>query len=283
VQILPKVWVDDWIIFVSSHQAAQRVTDDLERMMELFNLRLSPGKCGFLLSRAALDSLRGEARADGPTLRVAGAMLVGAGLFVLGAAVLLAVRGTHVSAEAKSLAEKLIGMMRDRPIWLSWSLIALLPAIGEELLFRGWVQSALVGAWPSRGRVVAGVLAQAAAWAAVAHIPGPTPLPGLGSVLALTASPWLTFHAWAQAHGRVFTIWLFHRPFVVLADAEAVKYVFQDARKNFPKDDWSYDFFRDVLGYGLVARPDADRDAWQARARRRGWQSRRGGSRSLRR
>ncbi len=96
---------------------------------------------------------------------VAGAMLVGGGLFVLGAAVLLAVRGTHVSAEAKSLAEKLIAMMRDRPIWLSWSLIALLPAIGEELLFRGWVQSALVGAWPSRGRVVAGVLAQAACFA----------------------------------------------------------------------------------------------------------------------
>ena len=96
---------------------------------------------------------------------VAGAMLVGGGLFVVGAAVLLAVRGTHVSPEAKSLAEKLIGMMRDKPIWLSWSLIALLPAIGEELLFRGWVQSALVGAWPSRGRQVAGLLAQAACFA----------------------------------------------------------------------------------------------------------------------
>jgi len=102
---------------------------------------------------------------------VAGAMLVGAGLFVLGAAVLLAVRGTHVSAEAKSLAEKLIGMMRDRPIWLSWSLIALLPAIGEELLFRGWVQSALIGAWPSRGRVVAGVLVQAVCFAVFHLLP----------------------------------------------------------------------------------------------------------------
>jgi polar amino acid transport system substrate-binding protein len=96
---------------------------------------------------------------------VSAAVLVGGGLFVLGAAVLLALRGTHVSAEAKTLAEKLIGMMRDKPIWLSWSLIALLPAIGEELLFRGWVQSALVGAWPSRGRMVAGVVAQAACFA----------------------------------------------------------------------------------------------------------------------
>jgi polar amino acid transport system substrate-binding protein len=102
---------------------------------------------------------------------VAGAVLVGGGLFVLGAAVLLAVRGTHVSAEAKSLAEKLIGMMQDKPVWLSWALIALLPAIGEELLFRGWVQSALVGAWPSRGRLVAGVVMQAACFAVFHLLP----------------------------------------------------------------------------------------------------------------
>ena len=96
---------------------------------------------------------------------VGGAVLVGGGLFVLGAAVLLAVRGTHVSTEAQGLAEKLLTMMRDKPVWLSWMLIALLPAIGEELLFRGWVQSALVGAWPGRGRLVAGVVAQAACFA----------------------------------------------------------------------------------------------------------------------
>jgi ABC-type Na+ efflux pump permease subunit/ABC-type amino acid transport substrate-binding protein/membrane protease YdiL (CAAX protease family) len=102
---------------------------------------------------------------------VTGAMLVGGGLFVLGAAVLLAVRGTHVSAEAKGLAEKLIGMMRDKPIWLSWSLIALLPAVGEELLFRGWVQSAFIGSWPSRWRAVAGVLAQAGCFAVFHLLP----------------------------------------------------------------------------------------------------------------
>jgi ABC-type amino acid transport substrate-binding protein len=102
---------------------------------------------------------------------VVGAMLVGGGLFVLGAAVLLAVRGTHVSAEAQSLAEKLLAMMRDRPVWLSWLLIAVVPAIGEELLFRGWVQSALVGAWPSRGRLVAGVVVQAACFAVFHLLP----------------------------------------------------------------------------------------------------------------
>ena len=102
---------------------------------------------------------------------LAGAALVGGGLFVLGAAVLLAVRGTHVSAEAMALAEKLLTMMRDKPVWLSWFLIAVVPAIGEELLFRGWVQSAFVGAWPSRGRMVAGVVAQAACFAAFHLLP----------------------------------------------------------------------------------------------------------------
>ena len=100
-----------------------------------------------------------------------GAMLVGGGLFVLGAAVLLAVRGTHVSAEAQGLAEKILTMMRDKPVWLSWVLIAVVPAIGEELLFRGWVQSALVGAWPSRGRLVAGVVIQAACFAVFHLLP----------------------------------------------------------------------------------------------------------------
>jgi len=102
---------------------------------------------------------------------VAGAALAGGGLFVLGAAVLLAVRGTHVSAEAQGLAEKLLTMMRDKPVWLSWLLIAVVPAIGEELLFRGWVQSAFVGAWPSRGRLVAGVVVQAACFAVFHLLP----------------------------------------------------------------------------------------------------------------
>jgi polar amino acid transport system substrate-binding protein len=120
--------------------------------------------------------LRWPVSAGGPAAwrtvaSVVGAMLVGGGLFVLGAAVLLAVRGTHVSAEAQSLAEKLLAMMRDRPVWLSWLLIAVVPAIGEELLFRGWVQSALVGAWPSRGRLVAGVVVQAACFAVFHLLP----------------------------------------------------------------------------------------------------------------
>jgi polar amino acid transport system substrate-binding protein len=102
---------------------------------------------------------------------VAGATLVGCGLFILGAAAILALRGTEVSAEARDLAEKLVTMMRSKPLWLSWTLIALVPAVGEELLFRGWVQSALVGSWPSRGRAMAGLLVQAACFAVFHLLP----------------------------------------------------------------------------------------------------------------
>ena len=84
---------------------------------------------------------------------------------------MLAIRGTHVSPEAKDLADKLVTMMRETPPWLAWALIALVPAVCEETLFRGWVQSALVGGWPSRGRVLAGLLAQAACFAVFHLLP----------------------------------------------------------------------------------------------------------------
>ena len=125
----------------------------------------------FGLRRPGVAAASGRGTAwRGPTM-VVGATLVGGGLFILGAAVLLAVRGTHVSADARALGEKLVGMMRERPLWLSWCLMAALPAIGEELLFRGWVQSALVGGRPGRGRMLAGVVAQAACFAVFHLLP----------------------------------------------------------------------------------------------------------------
>ncbi|MCX7432699.1 MAG: transporter substrate-binding domain-containing protein [Planctomycetia bacterium] len=163
--------------------------------------------------------LRWPVSAGGPAVwrtvaSVVGAMLVGGGLFVLGAAVLLAVRGTHVSAEAQSLAEKLLAMMRDRPIWLSWALIAVLPAIGEELLFRGWVQSALVGAWPSRGRLVAGVVAQAACFAVFHLLPERMPqtfalglVAGVLTVATRSLLPAIACHA-AHNSMPLWMLWL---------------------------------------------------------------------------
>jgi polar amino acid transport system substrate-binding protein len=102
---------------------------------------------------------------------ILGSALVGCGLFVVGAAALLAIRGTAVTPEAKDLAEKLVAMMREKPTWLSWALIALVPAVCEETLFRGWVQSAVVGGWPSRGRAVAGLVVQAACFAVFHLLP----------------------------------------------------------------------------------------------------------------
>jgi len=102
---------------------------------------------------------------------ILGSALVGCGLFVVGAAAMLALRGTDVTPEARDLAAKLVAMMREKPLWLSWTLIALVPAVCEELLFRGWVQSAVVGSWPSRGRVVAGLVVQAACFAVFHLLP----------------------------------------------------------------------------------------------------------------
>jgi ABC-type amino acid transport substrate-binding protein/membrane protease YdiL (CAAX protease family) len=107
----------------------------------------------------------GPGRAGRAAAAIAGAALVGAGLFVVGASVLLAVRRGASSPEAIDLARKLLAIMRERQPALSWALIALTPAICEELLFRGWVQSALVGAWPGRARVATAVAVQAVCFA----------------------------------------------------------------------------------------------------------------------
>jgi sodium transport system permease protein len=117
---------------------------------------------------------------------VVGAALVGAGLFVIGAAALLAVRGTAMSDEARLLAEKFLELMQSRPWWVSWGLMAVLPAIGEELLFRGWVFAAFAGAAPARGRLAAAIIAQAACFAVVHLLPERMPQTFvLGIVLAV--------------------------------------------------------------------------------------------------
>ena len=102
---------------------------------------------------------------------VAGAALVGAVLFIGGANALLAVKGTHVSPEMKDLSSQLHLLLKTSPWWLTWGLITVLPAVCEELLFRGWVQSAFLGKRPSRQRMIAAVVAQAAVFALFHLIP----------------------------------------------------------------------------------------------------------------
>lgn len=102
---------------------------------------------------------------------VAGAGLVGAGMFGLGAAALLAVKGTSLSAEAEDLSRRLFDLMLHRPTWLAWCLMAVMPAVCEELLFRGWVLSAFAGGGRSLKRLAVAVIAQAVCFAVFHLLP----------------------------------------------------------------------------------------------------------------
>lgn len=94
-----------------------------------------------------------------------GAAMLGMGVFVIGATSLLAVKGTAMSAEAQLLSEKILALMQGHPAWVSWALMAALPAACEELLFRGWVLSGFAGRHGSWQRSAAAVVAQAALFA----------------------------------------------------------------------------------------------------------------------
>ena len=104
-------------------------------------------------------------------LVVAGGLLAGAGLFIVAAAATLALRGTHLSTAARDLAERIMELLLTQPWWLGWLLVAVLPAVCEELFFRGWLLSAFAGERPRRRRAVVAVLLQAAAFAAFHLLP----------------------------------------------------------------------------------------------------------------
>jgi len=98
-----------------------------------------------------------------------GGTLLGAGGFLLSAALFLALFGAEPSEEVRSLSERLVALLRASPWWVSLGLVALLPAVAEELLFRGWLLAGLAGARPTRPRLAWALLLQAALFA-VAHV-----------------------------------------------------------------------------------------------------------------
>jgi len=102
---------------------------------------------------------------------LAAAAVAGAGLFMAGAVAFLALRGTEASPQARELAERLLGLVRGRPWWLAWMLLALLPAVCEELFFRGFVLAGFAGERPARGRASAALVGQAACFAAFHLLP----------------------------------------------------------------------------------------------------------------
>jgi len=104
-------------------------------------------------------------------LALVGAALVGSGMFVLGAAALLAVRGADISPEAQALSGRLLALMRTQPWWVAWGLMALMPAVCEELLFRGWALAAFLGDDPAPRRRMWAVAAQATGFAVFHLLP----------------------------------------------------------------------------------------------------------------
>jgi sodium transport system permease protein len=100
-----------------------------------------------------------------------GSLLLGGGLFIVAAAVTLAVRGTHLSAPARELAERIVSLIESRPWLLSWGLIAVLPAICEEAFFRGWLLAAFAGNRPGPRRAAVAVLLQAVVFAGFHLLP----------------------------------------------------------------------------------------------------------------
>jgi sodium transport system permease protein len=123
------------------------------------------------------------------SMTLVAAALAGAGLFVIGAVMLVVVRdASEISPAAQDMAEKLVGLLMARPWWVSWLLISVMPAFCEELFFRGWMLAAFAGKRPSRNRMVAAVLLQAAAFAAFHLLPERIPQTFvLGAVLG-----WMT-------------------------------------------------------------------------------------------
>ena len=110
-------------------------------------------------------SLRWPGRGAGSAALILGAALLGASLFVIGAAVLLQVRSAGLTDEARRLSARLIELITREPWWLGWSLVAVVPAVCEELLFRGWMLAGLLGRSHLPARVWAAVVVQAAAFA----------------------------------------------------------------------------------------------------------------------
>lgn len=104
-----------------------------------------------------------------PAAAVAGAVLIGAGVYVVGVAALTAFAGERLSAGAGDFAARLAALVGGQPWWLSWLVIAVLPAFGEELLYRGWALSAFAGKMDSKRRVTLAILAQAVLFA-MAHL-----------------------------------------------------------------------------------------------------------------
>ena len=104
-------------------------------------------------------------------LSLPGAAILGAGLFLVGAIALRWIVGDTPSAGAEELAGRLTALLANTPWWLVVVVLAIVPAVCEELVFRGWMLSALAGEALSPGRQFTAVVVQAALFAVVHLLP----------------------------------------------------------------------------------------------------------------
>lgn len=76
------------------------------------------------------------------------------------------------------------------------------------------------------------------------HIPAPPGFPIVGHIPYLVKEPWMRFKNFAAEYGAVYKLWVYNKLYVVVSDPELVKQIFADKKANFPKDNWSYAFFK---------------------------------------
>jgi len=96
------------------------------------------------------------------------------------------------------------------------------------------------------------------------RIPSPPGIPLIGHIQYLLSKPWLGFSRFAKELGPVYVLRIWSKPFVVVASADLTRQVLKDAKAKYVKDDWSYSYFKDILGHGLVTSEGA---VWKAHRR----------------
>jgi sodium transport system permease protein len=130
---------------------------------------------------------------------VPGAVFLGVGLFLLGAMTIRWIVGSEPSAAADELAGKLTSLLTETPAWLAVLVLAVIPAVCEEFVFRGWMLSAFTGERPSPGRQFAAVVTQAALFGVVHLLPERLPTTfAMGLVLG-----WMALHTGSLLPGIV--------------------------------------------------------------------------------
>lgn len=97
-------------------------------------------------------------------------------------------------------------------------------------------------------------------YARFSNLPGPAAWPIVGHIPYLLKEPWIRFANFSEQFGRIYRLKVWDRCFVVVSKPSAVKQLFQTHKDKYIKDPWSYQFFQDVLGHGLVT---SEGDQWK--------------------